>query len=265
MVFEPDLVKQVFRGAARSASGRRGECGPRSGARRAVGSAPRRRRAPARAAAHAARPFTASGSRAYESRDPVAPPTARSTRGPWARPFSLLPSMQALTLEVITRAVFGVDRRDAARSSSSGGYARCWTRCRTGSRCCSSFCPDSDSGAVAACERFEERRRALDETDLRRDRSAPRAPDLNERDDVFSTLLLARDEDGEEMTDVELRDELVTLLVAGHETTATGLAWAFDLLLHDEPAAGAGCERRSRRGTSRTSTPRSRRRFASVR
>jgi cytochrome P450 family 135 len=48
---------------------------------------------------------------------------------------------------------------------------------------------------------------------------------------VFSMLLLARDEDGEAMTDRELRDELVTLLVAGHETTATGLAWAFELLL----------------------------------
>jgi cytochrome P450 len=44
-------------------------------------------------------------------------------------------------------------------------------------------------------------------------------------------LLLARDEDGRPMTDEELRDQLVTLLVAGHETTATGLAWAFDLIL----------------------------------
>jgi cytochrome P450 len=46
-------------------------------------------------------------------------------------------------------------------------------------------------------------------------------------------LLLARDEQGEAMTDAELRDELVTLLVAGHETTATGLAWAFELLLRN--------------------------------
>jgi cytochrome P450 len=57
------------------------------------------------------------------------------------------------------------------------------------------------------------------------------APDLEQREDVFSMLLLARDEDGRPMTDVELRDQLVTLLVAGHETTATGLAWAFDLIL----------------------------------
>ena len=63
-------------------------------------------------------------------------------------------------------------------------------------------------------------------------------------------LLLARDEDGEAMTDRELRDELVTLLVAGHETTATGLAWAFELLLRNPRRAASGCARRSRRGTT---------------
>jgi cytochrome P450 len=50
---------------------------------------------------------------------------------------------------------------------------------------------------------------------------------------VLSLLLRARDEDGEPMSDVELRDELMTMLAAGHETTATGLAFAFDLLLHN--------------------------------
>ncbi|MFZ1994999.1 MAG: cytochrome P450, partial [Solirubrobacteraceae bacterium] len=53
------------------------------------------------------------------------------------------------------------------------------------------------------------------------------------RDDVFSELLLARDEDGVALTDREVRDELLTLLLAGHETTATGLAWTFDLVLHE--------------------------------
>jgi cytochrome P450 len=52
---------------------------------------------------------------------------------------------------------------------------------------------------------------------------------------VLSLLLRARDEEGRPMTDAELRDELFTMLGAGHETTATGLAFAFDLLLH-EPA-----------------------------
>ncbi len=49
--------------------------------------------------------------------------------------------------------------------------------------------------------------------------------------DVLSMMLLARDEQGKPMTDVELRDELLTLLIAGHETTATSLAWTFDQLL----------------------------------
>ncbi len=50
-------------------------------------------------------------------------------------------------------------------------------------------------------------------------------------------LLCARDEDGEPMTDGELRDELLTLLVAGHETTATALAWAFELLMRNPGVA----------------------------
>lgn len=56
------------------------------------------------------------------------------------------------------------------------------------------------------------------------------ATDLEERSDILSMLLLARDEDGRPMTDVEIRDELVTLIVAGHETTATALAWALERL-----------------------------------
>ena len=57
-------------------------------------------------------------------------------------------------------------------------------------------------------------------------------PAAAERDDILTLLLAARFEDGSAMSDRELRDQLMTLLVAGHETTATGLAWTFDLLLH---------------------------------
>jgi cytochrome P450 len=56
-------------------------------------------------------------------------------------------------------------------------------------------------------------------------------PAAERRDDILSMLLEARDEDGNPMTDRELRDELVTLVVAGHETTATALAWTFELVL----------------------------------
>jgi cytochrome P450 family 135 len=61
-------------------------------------------------------------------------------------------------------------------------------------------------------------------------------PDLAEREDILSMLIVARFEDGEQMSDAELRDQLVTLLLAGHETTATALGWTFDLLLRHPEA-----------------------------
>jgi cytochrome P450 len=79
---------------------------------------------------------------------------------------------------------------------------------------------------------FRSRRRAVDEilfAEIARRRGDP---NLAEREDVFSALLLAEDEDGVRLADQEVRDELVTLLVAGHETTATALAWTIDLVLH---------------------------------
>jgi cytochrome P450 len=84
-----------------------------------------------------------------------------------------------------------------------------------------------------AIRRFEEARRAVDEILFAEIVRRRQDPDLESRDDVFSALLLAQDETGERLSDQEVRDELMTLLVAGHETTATGLAWTFDLVLHN--------------------------------
>ncbi len=67
--------------------------------------------------------------------------------------------------------------------------------------------------------------------------------DLEARDDVFSALLLAQDEDGRRLSDSEVRDELLTLLLAGHETTATALAWTFDLMLHTPSVLGRALQR----------------------
>jgi cytochrome P450 len=63
-----------------------------------------------------------------------------------------------------------------------------------------------------------------------------RAGDLDERGDILSLLLRTRTEDGEELTDQELRDELLTLVLAGHETTANSLAWTWERLVRT-PAA----------------------------
>jgi cytochrome P450 family 135 len=151
---------------------------------------------------------------------------------PVGREFALMPSMQMLTLEVIMRTVFGVE--DGARKDELTRRIRAMLDpvsrrmgvvllALSGGR----------FGTRRVVESFEQRRAQLDEMIYEEIARRREAPDLDERDDVFSMLVLARDEDGRPMSDRELRDELVTLLVAGHETTATGLAWTFDLLLHD--------------------------------
>jgi len=82
-------------------------------------------------------------------------------------------------------------------------------------------------------QEFQERRRLVDELIYEEIDRRRAAADLASREDVLSMLLLAQDENDETLTDGELRDELVTLLVAGHETTSTGLAWAFELLIRN--------------------------------
>ena len=103
----------------------------------------------------------------------------------------------------------------------------------------------------------------------RRSASASAAPDLDERDDILSMLIQARDEDGAPLDEDELRDQLVTLLLAGHETTATALAWAFDALFRNPDVlatargvAGRGrrVPRRGRRGDAAHPADRARRR-----
>ncbi|MFD6453553.1 cytochrome P450, partial [Nocardia sp. NPDC060220] len=59
-----------------------------------------------------------------------------------------------------------------------------------------------------------------------------RDPGLADRTDILSLMLITRDEDGNGLSDSEIRDDLITLMLAGHETTATTLAWLFDALLH---------------------------------
>ena len=70
------------------------------------------------------------------------------------------------------------------------------------------------------------------------------AADSAERRDVLSLLLEARDEDGQPLSDAELRDELMTLVLAGHETTANQLAWTLERLVRS-PRRTGGCGRRS--------------------
>ena len=143
---------------------------------------------------------------------------------PVGKPFALREAMQRITLEVILRAVFGV--RDEARRRE---FERAIVPLGDVSNAIIwipflrrlSFVRRRDEARIGAVDRL-----IYDEIAARR-----AAPDASERDDVLSLLLAARHEDGSPMSDQELRDELMTLLGAGHETTATGLAWTFERLL----------------------------------
>jgi cytochrome P450 len=140
--------------------------------------------------------------------------------------FRLHESMQAITLEVILRAVFGVEddrRRTELRQNLVGILST--TRS-----------PRAIGLTFASLRRLPSHRRVaqmLADTDrlLFAEIAERRAdPELEAREDILSLLVAARFEDGSRMEERELRDQLMTLLLAGHETTATALAWAFDLL-----------------------------------
>jgi cytochrome P450 len=154
---------------------------------------------------------------------------------PHGVPLALHPRMQDLTLKIILRAVFGLDpgaRFDELRR-------RLQAMLEFGDRPISLVPPKPDSLVSRIAERvgpFAEFLRKQEEIDeilfaLIDERRA----EGGEGDDVLAMLLEARHEDGSPMSDQELRDELLTLLVAGHETTASTLAWAFERLVR-EPA-----------------------------
>jgi cytochrome P450 len=140
--------------------------------------------------------------------------------------------MRALTFEVICRAVFGVtepERVERLRVALLAVIDSGATFLLPGPL-------RWDLGPWSPAGRMKRRLAASDRLIYEEIARRRGESDLDERTDVLSLLMRARDEDGQPMSDVELRDELMTMLGAGHETTATGLAFAFDLLLHSPPA-----------------------------
>jgi cytochrome P450 family 110 len=171
-------------------------------------------------------PFHGQRMRAYGAiiRDATLRSMAAWPRG---QAFPLHERTQTITLDVILRAVFGVEdaaplrELDETLATLLERLANPIWLLRPMQR---DLGPLSPGGRLA---RLLERVDALIHA-LIRER---RAEDRTGREDILTMLLEARHEDGSPMSDVELRDELVTLLVAGHETTATSLAWTFHRLL----------------------------------
>ncbi|HEV7363620.1 MAG TPA: cytochrome P450, partial [Solirubrobacteraceae bacterium] len=170
-------------------------------------------------------------------RDVIADIAARELESwPLGRSFPLRPRMQEITLEVILRAVFGIEDTGRLERLRAALVRMINVNAIHG------VAPITrvDLGPRSPWGRYVRARAAADEIIF--DQIARRraeAGEEQEHDDVLALLLAVRDEDGGAgLTDAELRDELVTLLLAGHETTATALAWAFERLVR-HPAAVA--------------------------
>jgi cytochrome P450 len=154
---------------------------------------------------------------------------AELDRWPLGSPEPARPRMQDITLDIIMRTVFGVeeDERLAQLRSALKDLLE-WTTARRRLLLVAAVGPQrlNESARLG----FMRVRTAVDELVFEEIRRREADPGLAERGDVLSMLVQARDEEGEPMTRVEVRDELMTLLVAGHETTATALAWALEQL-----------------------------------
>ncbi|WP_205695873.1 cytochrome P450 [Conexibacter sp. SYSU D00693] len=150
-------------------------------------------------------------------------------RWPVGRPFSLAPRMQALTLDVILAGVFGIegtpgpgtiehDLRETVRRVLAWSTHPAWSLVDL-----ENLGRDEPRGVLKRILAYSDKRLYA----VIRDRRARGATG----DDVLSLLLQARTEDGAPLSDEELRDELLTLVLAGHETTANSLAWTLERLV----------------------------------
>ena len=175
---------------------------------------------------------------------------ADEVRGwPADEPVALHPRLQAMTLEIILRAVFGLDRgatltrlRDLlgevlAFSESPLSIlppVQRWLSWTPTQRRFNRLMAQTDQLIFAM---IAERRAAGTSSRGESDR-AEMSDASPGGEDIFSTLLAARHEDGSEMAPQELRDELMTALVAGHETTASQLAWALERISREPEVQG---------------------------
>jgi len=168
-------------------------------------------------------------------------------RWPVDEPFALHPRMQAITLEAIIRIVLGADDEPTRRTLREA-LGRLMD---TTGRSIAFQVPvlRRDLGPWRSWSRLQALVAEVDSL-IYRQIAKRRADDHRAaRTDILSLLLDARREDGTAMTDAELRDELVTILAAGHETTATALSWTFELLFrHPDDRARLTAEARAGNG-----------------
>ena len=144
---------------------------------------------------------------------------------PQDQTFAALPSMMRITLNIILRAVFGAEGQELERLREILPRG-----IRLGSKLALIPVPQWDWGRWSPWGRFLQYRREYDAIVDRLIEKAWADPGLADRDDVLALMVQSRHEDGSPMTRDEIADELITMLAAGHETTATTLAWATERL-----------------------------------
>ena len=180
------------------------------------------------------------GERMQRYREIMEEATEREVAG-WTpgEPIQIARRMQEVTLEVIMRAVFGVTEQrqlEHLRRVLLDLLEFFMHPARF------VFIATLPPERLQHFTQLQKMMRPVDEAILGEIARRRTAHDLDEREDILSLLLQARDEDGEGLTDAELRDELMTLLLAGHETTATALGWAFERLLRHPDALAKATE-----------------------
>jgi cytochrome P450 family 138 len=161
--------------------------------------------------------------------------TLRETANwPEGRPFATLPSMTRITLNAILRAVFGAE---GAELDELRRIIPPWVT--LASRMAAMPQPERTHGRYTPWGRLDEWRRQYDVV-IERLIEAERAdPNFADRTDVLAVLLRSTYDDGSVMSRKDIGDELLTLLTAGHETTASTLGWAFERITrHPDVLAG---------------------------
>jgi cytochrome P450 len=157
-------------------------------------------------------------------------------RWPTGQPMALAPRMQAITLDVIMSGIFGIDGRPER------GTPEAWLRETIRWLVYASTLKVAQVAELMNVGHAEPvgftrvGLEILDRPTYAVIRSRRRTADLGDRRDVLSLLINARTEDGEALTDEELRNELLTLVLAGHETTANQLAWTWERLVRSPQA-----------------------------
>ena len=150
--------------------------------------------------------------------------------------IEVYPRAQALTMSVILELVIGVKDAGLLRRLASTFEALIAPRINN----MTMFLPpwvSRRSWWKLYARRAWSLRDALDEMMFEQIAATRADPSIARRDDVLALLVQAQDEQGEGLTDGELRDELVTLFGGGHETTASAIAWGADLLAHNPDVA----------------------------